>query len=732
MLAYEGSVGGPCTTRAIGLAYRQGCVCSWPAQYRATKVQILLRMVVPKAPINPFTSAQPGQKREKMKMSSIRFKLISGGITLVLLPLLVISILSTLKSTTALSELSQSHAASVAADLAALVDNELKEEIKLAEVLAADRQVLELVSLAHTSGPEGEGVAEQAADLYKALARQVSKLGPGYEGVFISDGQGNLLTGVMEDGREYKGANISSRDYFQAARSTGKTTVGEIVRSQKTNHLVSVVCVPFFSERAECMGVLGLTMKVETLGKLVSDRKVGKTGYGFMTDKKGIVLAHPVEKNILSLDMSQLAGMEEISKEMLGGGKGVKEYTFNNTEKIAGFAPLTTVNWFIAVTQDQAEFLASAHSIRNASIVITLVALLITILAVAYSAGLIVKPINRAIGSLKDIAEGEGDLTMRLDAASKDEIGELGFWFNTFVGKLQGIIKRIAENSKNVDSSSRQLMAIANGLAEGSADTSKRAANVATASEEMSANLNNVAAAMEQSATNTNMVASAAEEMSSTIREIAENAERARTVSSKAVNQAQNASVKMAELGSAAKKIGMVTETITEISEQTNLLALNATIEAARAGEAGKGFAVVANEIKELAKQTAAATLNIKEQIDEVQRTTELTVTEIDQISQVITGVNEIVTSIAAAVEEQTAATREIADNIAQASQGIHEVNENVSQSSAVAGSISQDIAQVNQAATDIAGSSKQVQDSSAGLQLMASELNNIVESFKV
>jgi methyl-accepting chemotaxis protein len=444
------------------------------------------------------------------------------------------------------------------------------------------------------------------------------------------------------------------------------------------------------------------------------------------------MLAHPVADNILSLDVTKLAGMEVFSKRMLAGEKGVEEYTFKGVDKIAGFSPLTVTSWYVAATQNSDEFLMAAHSIRNLSLVVILIAMVLTIIVVTYSAGLIVKPINRAIASLKDIAQGEGNLTMRLDAASKDEMGELGFWFNTFIEKLQGIIKKIAENSNLVNGSSNQLSSIAKELAAGAEDTSQRAANVATASEEMSANLNNVAAAMEESSTNTNMVAAAAEEMSSTINEIAENSERARTISSQAVDQARNASVKMEELGNAAQKISMVTETITEISEQTNLLALNATIEAARAGEAGKGFAVVANEIKDLARQTAQATLNIKNQIDEVQRTTKLTVTEIDQISAVISGVNDIVATIATAVEQQTAATREIANNIAQASQGIQEVNENVNQSSEVAGHITQDIAKVNLAATGISQSSKQVQSSSGDLQRMATELNTIVGSFKV
>lgn len=665
-----------------------------------------------------------------MRISSIRFRLIAGGIVLVLLPLLVVSLLSISKSSTALADISKGQVTAVAADLANLADGILREEIKLAEVFAFDPEVLSVAAAVHKDGQEGQG--EAIKKLFNNLGKKFAPLGSAYQGIFVSDAKGNLYTGVLEGGKEYKGSNVGDRVYFKTAQSSGKTTIGEIVLSKTTNKLISVICVPLKAETQEFVGALGLVLKVEMLTDLVSGRKIGTTGYGFMSDNKGIILAHPDPKNILTLDITKLAGMEAIVKRMLAGEKGVEEYVFKGVDKIAGFAPLTVVDWRIAVTQNAEEFLQAANSIRTSSLIVAVVALVLSAAALAFSAGLIVKPLNRAIVSLKDIAQGEGDLTRRLDATSKDEIGELGQWFNTFITKLQGIIVRLAENSSGINTSAAHLSSIARELAVGAVDTSQRAESVATASEEMSANLNNVAAAMEQSATNTNMVASAAEEMSSTIREIAENAERARTVSSKAVSQALNASEKMGELGSAAQKIGKVTETITEISEQTNLLALNATIEAARAGEAGKGFAVVANEIKELAKQTAGATQNIKQQIDEVQRTTELTVTEINQISEVIGNVNDIITTIAAAVEEQTAATREIADNIAQASQGIQEVNENVSQSSAVAGTITQDIAQVNGAAGAISNNSKQVESSSSDLQSLALDLKKIVDSFKV
>jgi len=314
----------------------------------------------------------------------------------------------------------------------------------------------------------------------------------------------------------------------------------------------------------------------------------------------------------------------------------------------------------------------------------------------------------------------------------QDELDKMAAWINTFVTRVASMIKDIAKDSEILNNSSADLSSLSAQMSGSAENMAGKSNTVAAASEEMSSNMNSVAAAMEQAATNVGMVATATEQMTSTINEIAQNSERASTITGEAVVETQSASNKVHELGSSADEIGKVVETITEISEQVNLLALNATIEAARAGEAGRGFAVVANEIKDLAKQTAEATLEIKGKIGAIQGSTNETVTEIDRISKIIHDVNEIVATIATAVEEQSVTTKEIAGNVAQASKGIQEVNENVAQSSTVSGEIASDISGVNQSADEMSNSSAQVNLSAEELNRMGVKLNEMVGKFKV
>ena len=384
------------------------------------------------------------------------------------------------------------------------------------------------------------------------------------------------------------------------------------------------------------------------------------------------------------------------------------------------------------MVQQRKAFLTNIDRQRTYIITVSLVIILVVAVVMIFVASRIAAPINRTAEMLKDIAQGEGDLTQRLEVKSKDELAAMANWFNLFVSKLQKIIADIAKDADEIKKSAGDLSDISSGMAGNAADTSAKSNSVAVAVEEMSANMNSVAASMEQASTNVDMVAAAVEEMNSTISEIAETSEKARSITDQAVSQSTTASTQVDELGLAAQEISKVLETIADISDQVDLLALNATIEAARAGEAGKGFAVVAGEIKELAKQTAEATDEIRVKIEGIQKTTDATVKEIQGISKIVEENSEIVNTIATAVEEQSTTAGEIANNVAQLSEGIQEINVNVSESSQVSTVIAKDIAAVNEASTEMSRSSETVSENAGTLNNLATGFLKLVSSFKV
>jgi len=375
---------------------------------------------------------------------------------------------------------------------------------------------------------------------------------------------------------------------------------------------------------------------------------------------------------------------------------------------------------------------ASAQTIYKVIGIISVIMLVLIISIITIINIYVTRPLRSVVDGIKDIAQGEGDLTVSIKVTSKDEIGELGRWFNIFIQKLNGIILDITENTHTLGASSSELSIASEQMTATAGQVSTQAAGVAAASEEMSANMHSIAAAMEQASINVSQVASATEEMTATIHEISANTGKTGSITAQAVAEAENASKKINELGISAKDIGKVTETIQDISEQTNLLALNATIEAARAGEAGKGFAVVAGEIKNLAGQTAEATIDIRQKIEGVQFLSSQTVEGIKRVTEIINDVNKLVGSVATAVEAQTTTAGEIADNVHQVSSGFSGVNENVAQATAVAGQIAKEIALVDSASTSMTGNSDQVAESAANLNTLAQKMSLLTDQFKL
>ena len=314
--------------------------------------------------------------------------------------------------------------------------------------------------------------------------------------------------------------------------------------------------------------------------------------------------------------------------------------------------------------------------------------------------------LNRKVESILTVvsAASEGDLTREVEIQGDDPIGKMGQGLAKFFKDLRDSMGEIANTSHTLASSSEELTSVSQEMAGNANETSNQAGVVSAASEEISRNIQTVA--------------TGTEEMNASILEISRNAGQAASVAQQAVVVAENTTTTVGKLGDSSAEIGEVIKVITSIAEQTNLLALNATIEAARAGEAGKGFAVVANEVKELAKETGKATEEISQKIQAIQSDTSNAVKAIGEISQIINEINDISNTIASSVEEQTATTSEMGRNVTQAAQG--------------SGEISTNIEGVARAANDTTSGVNQTQTAANELAKMASDLQKLVQRFKI
>lgn len=547
---------------------------------------------------------------------------------------------------------------------------------------------------------------------------------PLIESMSLIDKQGRVIISSNPDNI---GSSLRDNTSFIKAIQ-GQTVVSEPFTSKSNELPLIMIANPVVDKAGTVKGVLVNAIKLSIISELYIDAvKTGEYGYAYLLDQTGLVIAHPVKKHVLKLKAFDLP-----FGNLLRPGKGLADYTFERRRKLVALSTSKKTGWIIGVSADYRDINASAWRIGKTITGVALLVLIIAAIVMFLITRAIVQPIRQTVDMLRDISEGEGDLSRRLEEKGKDEVGELSRHFNRFIEKMQSIIGSAMDNARTVDSSSKNLAAVSAQMAANAGNTAERSHVVAEAAEEMTANMNSVSAAMEETATNIQMVVASAQELTATIHEIANNTTKGNTITKTAVAIADEVSKKFNRLDEAARGIGKVTETIADISEQINLLALNATIEAARAGDAGKGFTVVAQEIKNLAQQTAKATDEINTKISDVQITSVDSVEAINGITQVINEINEVMTTVATAIEEQSATTREISHNVSQAASAVNEASNNMTQISEATAEVTRNIAQVNQETDQMNTGSVQVNESAEKFAKVAENLNDTLGRFKV
>jgi methyl-accepting chemotaxis protein len=580
---------------------------------------------------------------------------------------------------------------------------------------------------------------------------------------------GNKIEMVLLEGTDVPDGG----EMYQFIKSTGEMMLLEPYEYEVGGKMVLMTSISapiYTADRSRLLGVAGVDIsiaKIQEISQAVKPFDGTLTG---IWSNEGIIAGHfnidNIGKKVYEAD-KELYGpyLDDYLKALKEG----REFSFSiKLPKLGNqtlfFMPVkvgtSTTPWGFGVALPTSTIMAPVYKMIKLSIIVTLVITVLIVLLSALFANSITKPLIKVTNTIKDISEGEGDLTYSIEVKSRDEVGDLAFYFNELMQVLREPISKTKAAVEHLVSSSKDLFSVSQNLSASSEQTVSQSTNVAGTAEEMSMNINAMASGAEQASVNANEVASAAEQMSSnmnsvassveemtaSINKIANNAGEARRVALNATTKSDEATSVMSKLGSAAKEIGHVTDVIKKIADKTNLLALNATIEAASAGESGKGFAVVAGEIKELANQSAKSADDITSRIEGIQTGTSDAVNVIRDVSEIIAQINQSIEAIAGYVNQQTKASNEIANNVSQAStsakrvasaigevaKGSHDIARNATEAAKGATDVSHNVSSMKEAAHDSCDGASKINASADGLSKMADDLRKLMSRFKV
>ena len=561
------------------------------------------------------------------------------------------------------------------------------------DLLAADRSLLGVWSAFEPGafdGRDAQFVGQPATD---AAGRYIS--------YWFRDGAAISVTPLVD--YETPGAG----DYYLLPRNSGNDVTLEPYSYEVAGEQVLMTSLTSpVRAGGKVVGVAGVDVPLAAVQEEIAAIRPYEVGSAVLVSAAGVVVAsnRPGDE----AGAAPAGAAAELASRAISGDRTVdRAVEGDDGSSVLVAVPLTVSDsqrWALVVEVPEEAILAEAHGLRTSILMGAVASMAVAGLATLVVARRTVAPLDYLRLRMEEIADGDGDLTARVDESRDDEIGRLGAAFNRFVVKVADTIAGIARASGALTEVSAGMSGVSGRLAEAVGRTAAQSQDVSAGAEQVSRNVQAVAAG--------------AEELGASIREIATNANEAARVAGEAVAVVAATTQTVTKLGESSKAIGDVVAVITSIAEQTNLLALNTTIEAARAGESGKGFAVVANEVKELAQETAKATEDISRRVEAIQADTVNAVSAITRIEEVIATISDYQTTIASAVEEQTATTNEMSRGVSEAAQGT--------------GTIASSIGTISTVTAETGADAGQAQTAADGLAEVTAELSRLVGQFRI
>ncbi|EMG36551.1 methyl-accepting chemotaxis sensory transducer with Cache sensor [Desulfocurvibacter africanus PCS] len=616
-----------------------------------------------------------------------------------------------------------------------------------------DAQVLALEGVAGRNEIRGGDWDRQV----EAMNHETKRLGYMGMGIVGKDG-----TARYPDG---KTAKLGDRDYVKKAFA-GQANMSDVIISRVINAPVIMVAAPIRDARGDVAAVLIGRLSGTVLSDTTDKFSFGKTGYAYILNAKGEVIAHKNRKFVLEqLNMienakkdPQLQPISNMMQRMVKGEVGFDDYPYLGIRRIFGFAPVADTGWSLAVGAEYDQVFSHLTGLRMSIALVTLGFLLVGILLALLISWSITNPLGRLMRSAVAIAEG--DLQAKPNLNQKDEIGVLSKALCSMVDTLIGKMCEAEEQTKLAweeshralkaseeaeQAKARAEQAKSEGMNHAATQIEAVVERLTAASEQLASQVDEATRGADMQSERASETATAMEQMNASVLEVAKNASQAALGAEQAKHKAQAGaevvqqvvtsithvrtqalSLKgdLGQLGQQAEAIGKIMNVIEDIADQTNLLALNAAIEAARAGEAGRGFAVVADEVRKLAEKTMSATKEVGQAIKSIQDGTRLNIRNMDQA--------------AGAVEESTAladksghALREIVQLVDTATDQVRSIATSAEEQSAASEQISHSVEDINRITAETSSIMSQSTQAIVDLSKQAQALQSLVRTMK-